>query len=140
MTTGPDDAQDDLVELSIPVRADLVVLARLTAATMASRSGFAVEEIEDLRLAVEELCLSVVRTDGEGRIHFAYRRVDDVVEIACSLERESGGDARRPAPDNPGGDDLSIRILDALVDEHGREMSSGAPSAWLRKRRAPRPS
>lgn len=140
MTSGPDVAQDDLVELSIPVRADLVVLARLTAATMASRSGFGVEEIEDLRLAVEELCLSVVRSDGEGRLHFLYRRADDVVEIACNLELQPGEDGSRPAPEDSSGDDLSIRILDALVDEHGREMSGEAPSAWLRKRRAPRPS
>jgi len=136
MSRGPDVAQDDLVELSIPVCADLVVLARITAATIASRSGFAVEEIEDLRLAVEELCLSVVRADGEGRLHFLYHRAGDVVEIACRLELEPGGETSPPTTGDPGWDDLSIRILDALVDEHGREASGGAPSAWLRKRRA----
>ena len=62
----------ELVELSIPVRADLVVLARLTAATVASRAGFGVDEIEDLRLAVEELCLSVVDGDDGGRLHLTY--------------------------------------------------------------------
>ena len=47
----------EAVELIIPVQSDLVVLARLTAATVASRAGFNVEEVEDLRLAVDELCV-----------------------------------------------------------------------------------
>ena len=58
----------DIVELTIPVKADLVVLARLTAATVASRADFDVEEIEDLRLAVDELCISVIQDSLEGRL------------------------------------------------------------------------
>jgi len=50
----------DVVELTFPVRSDLLVLARLTAAALASRADFGIEDIEDLRLVVEELCLSVV--------------------------------------------------------------------------------
>jgi anti-sigma regulatory factor (Ser/Thr protein kinase) len=126
----------DVVELSIPVRADLVVLARLTAATMASRAEFGIEEIEDLRLAVEELCLSIVRSDdGGGRLRFTYVRQDDAVEIACSLERDPDDVPARPDADRVV-DDLSLRILDALVDEHRQELLDGRPSAWLRKRRA----
>jgi hypothetical protein len=38
------------------------------------------------------------------------------------------------------GDDFenewSLRILDALVDEHGRDSSGNGYRAWLRKRRA----
>ena len=58
-------AMSEAVELIIPVQSDLVVLARLTAATVASRAGFDVEEVEDLRLAVDELCVSIVNgSDG----------------------------------------------------------------------------
>ncbi len=135
MTVEGGAARTDVVELSIPVRADLVVLARLTAATMASRADFGVEEIEDLRLAVEELCLSIVRSDGGGRLHFTYRREDDTVRIACSLEAEPE-DEPSHASDDRVLDDLSLRILDALVDQHGRELRDGRPSAWLSKRRA----
>ena len=67
----------DLVTLSIPVSADLLVLVRLTAATVASRAGFDVEEIEDLRLAVDELCISLVNEGGGraagARIHPRFR-------------------------------------------------------------------
>ncbi len=53
----------DTVELTLPVRADLVVLARFAAGTIASRADFDVEEIEDLRLAVDELCVSLDRRE-----------------------------------------------------------------------------
>ena len=64
----------DIVELTIPVTADLVVLARLTAATVASRADFDVEEIEDLRLAVDELCISVIQGSSDGRLDLQFSR------------------------------------------------------------------
>lgn len=120
------------VDLSIPVQADLVVLARLTAATVAGRAGFGVEDIEDLRLAVEELCLSLVGARQDGRLHLTYECEGDAITVDCWYEagdqeaQGRGGDV----------DDLSLRILDALVDEHGHDLREGRPSAWLCKRRA----
>ena len=116
------------VELSIPVQADLVVLARLTAATVAGRAGFGVEDIEDLRLAVEELCLSLVRPDDDGRLHLTFECDSAAISVDCWLETKEEVDrSARQA------DDLSLRILDALVDDHGRELDDGRPRAWLRK-------
>ena len=115
-----------------------MVLARLTAATVASRAGFGVEEIEDLRLAVEELCLSFVGAATAGRLHFTYPRTDDAVTIVCTLRARGRRRRLRGAPGLRRRvlDELSLRILDALVDEHGRDDDGGRPSAWLRKRRA----
>lgn len=118
------------VDLSIPVQADLVVLARLTAATVAGRAGFGVEDIEDLRLAVEELCLSLVGSRDDGRLHLTYECEGDAITVDCWYEALDQG---LPEPD---ADDLSLRILDALVDEHGRDIREGRPSAWLCKRKA----
>lgn len=120
------------VDLSIPVKSDLVVLARLTAATVAARTGFNVEDIEDLRLAVEELCLSLVRSEDDGRLNFAFECVQDTITVTCWLEPQPGWDGSTSGAL----DDLSLRILDALVDEHGREQRQGQLFAWLRKRRA----
>ena len=118
------------VDLSIPVQADLVVLARLTAATVAGRAGFGVEDIEDLRLAVEELCLSLVGSRDDGRLHLAYQYEDDTITVRCWYE------VAGPGGQESGEEDLSFRILDALVDEHGRQTRDGHPSAWLSKRKA----
>jgi anti-sigma regulatory factor (Ser/Thr protein kinase) len=127
----------DVVELTIPVKADLVVLARLTAATVASRANFDVEEIEDLRLAVDELCISLVQGLGDGRLDLQFTRDDDSIEVSCSFRTVAGDHASGLEDESLGG--LSARILDALVDEHGEDGQDGERRAWLRKRRAPPP-
>jgi serine/threonine-protein kinase RsbW len=122
------------VELIIPVQSDLIVLARLTAATVASRAGFNVEEVEDLRLAVDELCVSIVNGSSDGRLNLTFLSSDRTVEVVCALDG--------PTPASPTDDDdddydergLSVRILDALVDEHGEENGNGQRRVWLRKR------
>lgn len=124
------------VDLSIPVQADLVVLARLTAATVAGRAGFGVEDIEDLRLAVEELCLSLVGGGKEGRLHLTYECEGDAITVSCRYEDADVQVGAR----GPDADDLSLRILDALVDEHGHDVRDGQPSAWLCKRRSDQPA
>ena len=120
----------DTVELSIPVRADLLVLARLTAATLASRAGFGIDELEDLRLVTEELCLSVIGAATDGTAHLRFVRDDATITIECTLEPEAGS-AGVPAGEP---DELSVRIIEALVDEHGTRPDGAWPGAWIRKR------
>jgi hypothetical protein len=124
----------EVVELSFPVASDLVVLARLTAATVASRAGFDVEQIEDIRLAVDELCVSLIRGASGGRVTLTFDAGDDRIEVMCELvpAADGGGPA---ADDDAALAGLSAQILDTLVDEHGRGEQDGHPRAWLRKRR-----
>jgi anti-sigma regulatory factor (Ser/Thr protein kinase) len=130
----------DVVDLTIPAAADLLVLARLTAATIAARADFGVDEIEDLRLAVEELCLPFVRSGGEGHLRLCYERDGESIEISCTAQLMRGDPVRRSGPDEEARqeDELSTRILDALVDEHGADTSGGTPRVWIVVRRTPR--
>ena len=136
--SAPDEEGSELrtmsepVELSIPVQSDLIVLARLTAATVASRAGFDVEEVDDLRLAVDELCVLVTEGSETGRLHLTFAITDGLVEVSCALDGADQAQGRRP--DEYGERDLSIRILDALVDQHGEEFDGGQRRGWLRKR------
>ena len=124
----------DIVELSFPVMADLVVLARLAASTVATRADFDVEEIEDLKLAVDELCVSLVHERTDGTLALRFTQDADTVEVSCTYLPIPGGTVEgQSVPPTEG---LSERILDALVDEHGNDQQDGLPRAWLRKRRA----
>lgn len=118
----------DEVELSLPARPELLSLARLTVAAVASRADFDYEEIEDLRLAIDELCSPLVGSArGEARLGLRYEWDHDSLLVAAT-----GGVATGEDTDEY---DLSDRILDALVDEHGRGPAGEGVCVWLRKRR-----
>ncbi len=126
------------VGLSIPAQTDYLYLARLQVGAIASRADFSVDDVEDLHLAVEELCMSVLHAGGAPRgrlwIDVAWDEAD--VEVRCSLEAgdqstpSSEGDAEACFPAS-----ISERLLDALVDSHGLTTDGGRPVAWLKKGR-----
>ncbi len=49
----------------MPAQARFLRLARLAVADAGTRAGFTVEEVEDLRLAIDELCGPMMSGDGE---------------------------------------------------------------------------
>ena len=121
----------------------LLVLARLATSTVAARAGFDIEEIEDLRLAVDELCLSVLGGRRTGRLHLATAADPVRIDVWCHYEEsedvledraEDGLDQRNDWSDGSG--ELSVRILEALVDEHGPSTRDGLAGAYFSKRRS----
>jgi len=128
-------AAGDRIELRFPARGDLIVLARLVTSAISARAGFDIEELEDLRLAVGELCLLTLQGHDSryGDLRLELNVLDDAIGVQCTLEHAAPGGETQPD-----GDEwalLSQQILDALVDEHGRESQDGSVRAWLRKRR-----
>jgi hypothetical protein len=123
-----------VVELSFAVASDLLVLARLAVSSVASRSGFDIEEIDDLRLAVDELCLSVAARRRRGRLLLHLDGTADQIEVWCHYDGYD--DAVADPLGDEDTDDLSGRILDALVDEHGPMVRDGRHGARLCKRRS----
>jgi len=125
----------DRIELRFPARGDLIVLARLVTSAISARAGFDIEELEDLRLAVGELCLLTLQgSDAQhGDLRLELSMLGHALEVVCTLERAEAATAQEPEGDDAAR--LSEQILDALVDEHGRESRDGSARAWLRKRR-----
>jgi hypothetical protein len=121
-------AASDEVQLVVPARPEFLRLARVTAAGLAGRLGFNYDEVEDLRLAIDELCFGLTGPTGrpgtvelryligdgalvvEGRGHF----VDDVAPVSLT--------------------ELSRVILSALVDEHSLGPGPDGPGFRLVKR------
>ena len=127
-------SEGDRVQLTFPARGDWVVLARLVSSAISARTGFDIEELEDLRLAVGELCLVALQgsdaRQGELQVEFISTR--ETLDISCSLLGPGPDPAWRGDAD---AQQLSEQILAALVDDHGREGEDGQVRAWLRKRR-----
>jgi hypothetical protein len=127
---GPIDVSDaDQVRLVVPARPEFLRLARVTAAGLAGRLGFSYDEIEDLRLAIDELCFGLTGPTGRhGTVELVYLIQPgrlEVVGIGSFLEDII------PI----GLTDLSRVILSALVDEHDLTSAPEGPRFRLVKRR-----
>jgi len=100
------------VRLVVPATPEFLRLARVTAAGLAGRLGFGYDEIEDLRLAVDEMCFGLIGAHaqpGSVTIRFLIHQEGLGVE----------GLGQFSSSDGPAGlGDLSALILTALVDEH----------------------
>ena len=117
------------VRLTMPAIPQLLRVARLTAAGLAGRLGFNFDEIEDVKIAVDELCFALVGTKGrDGDLTVVYRLLDDALEI------EGSGTFTTDAP-NPVPSELSAQILAAVVDEHELQREGAEVRFWLRKQR-----
>jgi hypothetical protein len=121
-------AENDEVRLLVPAMPEFLRLARVTAAGLAGRLGFSYDEVEDLRLAIDELCFGLTGPTGRrGTVELRYVLGDDGLVV-----EGLGHFVDDIAP--IGLTDLSRVILSALVDEHDLGPGSLGPQFRLRKR------
>ena len=97
----------DEIRLTVPALAAYARVVRLAVTGLASRIGFSYDEIEDLRIAVGELC-TVLVNESRARITLRCTMVQDTLTVDAS--RSPVG-----APIEVG--ELSHQILHGLVDE-----------------------
>ncbi len=129
--------QELKVELSLPATAEWIALARTTGAAIASRWQFSYDEIADLRLAIDELCLALIREGLGDRLELVYLLEAGSMEVTGQMAVGGGGSPAAPEPETSISEQsLSERILDALVDGHGSVADESHVRAWLRKDRS----
>jgi hypothetical protein len=134
---SPDPLQR--VELSLAADAQMLFLARMTGAAVAAQAEFDYEQVEDLRLAVEELCIRLMRYGSGTRIHLVLEW-DDVGLVTVRATLQSPGEGAsvesQPVVIQRGPEaELSERILNALVDDHGYDRIDGDHQMWFRVKR-----
>jgi anti-sigma regulatory factor (Ser/Thr protein kinase) len=126
------DVAGEEVRLTMPATPELLRVARLTAAGLASRLGFSFDEIEDVKIAVDELCFALVGSKGRiGNLTVVYRLSEG--ELRIDGEGDFRDDGREPAP---APSELSAQILTAVVDEHEISSSGETMRFHLVKRRS----
>lgn len=123
------DMPSEEVDLTMPATPQLLRVARLTAAGLAGRLGFSFDEIEDVKIAVDELCFALVGSRGRaGSLTITYRLQGTELEIAGVGHFDDGEGL-------PVASELSSQILAAVVDEHDLFQEGDAPRFRLLKRR-----
>ena len=102
------------------------------AAGVASRVGFTLDEVEDLRIAIDEVCFSMVGARGRAGTITVHYRLDDGVLAVEGTGRFSDGLGNEPHTSA-----LSNQILAAVVDECELSAGEEGPHFRLVKRRRP---
>lgn len=124
-----DERADGLIELVLPADTRLVRVARLVASGVATTAGFDVDEVEDLRIAVDEVCTALVEGGDGSPLFLGFDLGDGEVTVVGST-KASGGAAFEP--DRLA---LSRQILAVVVDEHDISANHGQISVRVSKRR-----
>jgi len=106
---GAENTQD-VVRLVVPAALEYVRIVRLTASGVASRLGLDVDEIENLRVAVDELASMVVDKATIGELEVSFTAQEGELRIVGH------------APVSPGTelsvDELTGQILNAVCDKY----------------------
>lgn len=119
----------DEIRLNVPTSPDLLRLVRVVASGLASRLGFPIDAVEDVRLAVDELCWTV-SSQAELTSSLAVRFV--ILDAAFSVEARL-----QPAPAEAAEatlSALSLRILDTLVEDYTLLAPTDGQGAGFRMR------
>ena len=102
--------QRDVVTVRLPAAAAYLAVLRTTTASLAARLDFTLDEIEDLRIAVDEACcllLAGVAPDAELSAVFAMS--DDSINITVSAPSSTG--------QGPARDSFAWTVLSALAGQ-----------------------
>lgn len=108
----------ECVKITIPAKAEYLLVVRLAASGICSRLGMGIEQMEDVKAAVAEACLIVINNPA------GYERLAVSFDFGDKLEVVASGE-------NPGGvqlsdgidADFSLALLEALAD--GTSVTNG---------------
>ncbi|MCX7749424.1 MAG: ATP-binding protein [Clostridia bacterium] len=104
----------DIIELSLPFKAEYVSVARLTASGIANRVGFDIETIEDIKVALAEVCNKFVNI-GSTKAD-CYKIVFKIEESKLVIIFDCEDKSLKCIFDNEI-DELGISLINALMDE-----------------------
>jgi anti-sigma regulatory factor (Ser/Thr protein kinase) len=115
------------IELSLPPDSRYMRLARLMASGVASTCGLPLEEVEDFRITVDELCSTLIEMGDGQPIRLAFDlHADELVVLGRTVAGDEGAiDDERLA--------LSSQILEVVADGHDLSALDGHVEFSARK-------
>lgn len=103
---------NDTIQLIVPKKADYISLIRLTSSAIASKLGFNIEDLEDIKVLVGESCILTLSSENTNKLDIEFKVVDDVLEILIKLDGELDIDEINESEKK-----LSKMIIESLADE-----------------------
>lgn len=116
------------IEVTLPPDSRYMRLARLMASGVATTCGLPLEEVEDFRIAVDELCSTLIEIGDGDMLRLMFDLGDDELVVEGRTRARPGGgiDEDRLS--------LSRQILDVVTDGHQLAVHDGLTAFSARKR------
>ncbi len=106
------------VELRVPALGAYAAVARTTAAGLAARLDFTIDDIEDLRIAIgEAIALTIAEADSGADLVCAFHLGAGSIRVELSTTT-----SRQPEVDH---DSFAWQVLDTMAGEVSAEASPG---------------
>jgi hypothetical protein len=122
-----EDDQATVVRLEIPAQTSVVRAARLVASGLASTAGFDVDDVDDMRIAVDELCAVLFELGAGGIVSITFAtRPGDIEVLGQTTANDDAVDPTRFA--------LSVQILNAACEEFSWTVADGVARVRIEKR------
>ena len=126
--TDPPITPDDHVELRVPASGAYLAVLRTAAAGLAARLEFTIDDIEDLRIAVDEACALLLPLATPGsRMTCRFDLRPHQFQVAVSVPSST--------TDPPSRDTFAWTVLTALAGDVDASISDGHVTLTLRKQR-----
>ncbi len=111
------EPREDAVRLSVPAALEYVRIVRLTGSGVASRLGFDIEEIENLRVALDELASMAIDAATGGELEITFFTTDTELRINGRAPVRRASMSRVEA--------LTAQILKAVIDDYELRTDDG---------------
>ncbi|HEU0102564.1 MAG TPA: anti-sigma regulatory factor [Mycobacteriales bacterium] len=108
--TSPASGAEDVVLLRLPAVGAYLSVLRTATASLASRLDFTIDDIEDLRIAVDEACaMLLVQAVPGADLECRFELAGDAISVAVTVPTLDG--------EQPSRDTFAWTVLTALVGE-----------------------
>ena len=105
--------KNNIIEISLPFKADFVSVARLSVSGIASRLAFDIEEIEDIKVSISEVCNKFILSGSKITEHFNI--VFKILKREIIIVFKCSDVSLRSIFDSDDG--LGVSIIKALMDD-----------------------
>jgi len=120
--------QEQAIRLTMPARVELLRLARMTAATVCAELGFSLQDIEDVRVAVDELAALLIEDVIDGAsLDLRFDPDPDTLTVVGEVADGTG-----PLPEIHA---VAAELLSLVVDSYELSLEDGVRRFRLVKHR-----
>jgi serine/threonine-protein kinase RsbW len=118
-----------MVAIEVPAEAEYVAVLRAAAGVIASRLQFTLDDIDDLRILIDEAASVLLTSGAEGALHCEIEAADDTIHFRLRAAVDGGA----VTPD----EGFAWSILRALAHEVTSESDNGEHVIAVTRSRGP---